>query len=95
MCPRAPRSRSHWNRFGPTHCAAKRRVRFPFASAAAARLELLDVAGRRIAVREVGTLGPGFHSVSFRTAIGLHPGLYMVRLTQGTRTQVRRLVVLE
>src|SRR2546430_6969498 len=28
-----------------------------------ARLELLDVSGRRVAVREVGSLGPGPHAV--------------------------------
>jgi hypothetical protein len=59
------------------------RVWFVLPSGEAATLELIDVAGRRVARREVGALGPGRHAVTLGTARELAPGLYFVRLAQG------------
>ncbi len=70
-------------------------VRFSLPSAAAARLELLDVAGRRIAAREVGSLGPGRHALDLVEGRGLAPGLYLVGLRQGPNVRVARAVVLK
>jgi len=58
--------------------------------AAAARLEVIDVAGRVVARRDVGALGPGPHTVAFAEAAGWRPGIYLVRLTQGARMLTTR-----
>ena len=69
-------------------------VAFTLPAAAAARLELVDVSGRRVAGREVGALGPGRHAVAFGAGHRLEPGLYLVRLTQGANVRVTRVAVL-
>ena len=70
-------------------------VHFTLASATPASLELLDVAGRRIARREVGSLGAGRHALGLGDGCRLAPGLYLVCLRRGTDTRVRRVAVLE
>jgi len=70
-------------------------VRFTLASAAAASLELLDVAGRRIGAREVGSLGAGRHALDLGEGRRFAPGLYLVRLTQGTSSRATKVMVLE
>lgn len=70
-------------------------VRFALADASAARLELLDVAGRAIEVRDVGAMGAGAHTVVLAAARGLRAGLYFVRLRQGTHERVARWTVIE
>jgi len=57
-----------------------------------ASLELVDVAGRRVMQREVGSLGAGVHRVEF-AARDLPTGLYFVRLSQAGRSAVERVVV--
>jgi hypothetical protein len=69
-------------------------VRFTLAGPAAASLELLDVAGRCIAARDVGSLGAGSHALDLGQGQHLAPGLYLVRLTQGANTRVTRVAVL-
>jgi hypothetical protein len=61
----------------------------------AAKLEFVDVTGRRVLQREVGSLGIGRHRVDFTPEARLRPGLYLVRLTQGTKVRVRRAVIVE
>jgi len=70
-------------------------ISFALPGGAPARLELLDVSGRRIAVREVGALGPGRHVVDLGAGRRLPPGLYLVRLTQGPDARVTRVAVLD
>jgi hypothetical protein len=67
-------------------------VRFSVPSASPARLELLDVAGRRIASHEVGI---GQHTLDLGQGQRLAPGLYLVRLTHGTNTRTTRVAVLQ
>jgi hypothetical protein len=69
-------------------------VRFTLASPAAASLGLFDVAGRRVAAREVGSLGAGPHALDLGEGRHLAPGLYLVCLRQGTDTRVTRVAVL-
>ena len=69
-------------------------VHFTLPSAAPARVELVDVSGRRIVEREVGSLGAGPHALDLGEGRRLAPGLYLVRLTQGTNTRVTRVAVL-
>jgi hypothetical protein len=69
-------------------------ITFALPNPAPARLELLDVAGRRIAAREID--GPVLGSRTMRIAEpgALRAGVYMVRLQQGNETRVTRVVVL-
>ena len=68
---------------------------FSLPSSDAARLELMDVSGRRVADREVGSLGAGQHLVDLAEGRTLPAGIYLVRLTQGTNTRVGRVAVVE
>lgn len=67
-------------------------VAFTLPDAIAARLELYDLAGRRLAAHNVGTRGAGRHVVRL-TDGALAPGLYWVSLTQGARTLRTRVAV--
>ena len=69
------------------------RIEFSVAGGEAAMLELLDVAGRRVGEHDVGALGAGRHQVEFRER--LPAGIYLVRLTQGTRMRVMKAVVVK
>jgi hypothetical protein len=66
-------------------------VRFSLPTDVPARLELLDVAGRRIASHGVGV---GHHTLDLAAGQRLAPGLYLVRLTQGANTRTTRVAVL-
>jgi hypothetical protein len=57
-----------------------------------ARLEVLDVAGRRVLTRSLDGLGPGRHLVRLDPEARLQGGVYFVRLTQGARAVSRRAV---
>ena len=70
-------------------------VRFSLQTPAPARLELLDVAGRRIVSREVSSLGAGGHTLDLGEGRRFAPGCYLVRLTEGSSTRVTRVVILE
>jgi len=70
-------------------------MRFTLPNSAAASLELFDVAGRRIAGREVGSLGAGHHTVDLAAGQKLRAGMYFVRLLNVRVARVRRVVVIE
>ena len=78
----------------PNPVAGRLAIEFTLPTAAAARLEVIDIAGRRVGDREVGALGPGSHSVTFAEASSWRPGIYLVRLTQGPRSLIARACVL-
>jgi len=59
-----------------------------------ATLELVDVGGRMIVHREIGSLGTGRHLVSLGSAVNLRAGIYLVRLTQAGRSIVSRVCVI-
>ena len=69
------------------------RVAFTLASGERAVLEVVDVAGRWVARREVGSLGPGRHVVELGSP-GLKAGLYFLRLEQGGQVLRSRVVVM-
>jgi hypothetical protein len=69
-------------------------IRFTLPTAETAQLELFDVRGRRLARHEVGSRGAGQHAVNLVTRRSLAPGVYLVRLAQGTDARVTRMVVL-
>jgi len=64
-------------------------------SADRARLELLDVMGRRVAERDLGSLGTGRHSVDLGDGERFAPGVYLLRLTQGSEKRTARVTVLD
>jgi hypothetical protein len=57
-----------------------------------ARLELIDVAGRRIASHEVGGLGPGTHELKLMEP-AITSGVYLLRLSQSDRAATAKAVV--
>ena len=75
--------------------AARLALDFVLRDAAPARLELIDVTGRRVVDRAVGELGPGPHRVVLSETRGIAPGVYMVRLTQGANTRTQRVVIMQ
>jgi hypothetical protein len=69
-------------------------VPFSLDSAEPARLELLDVAGRRVESHEVGARGAGEHQLRLGQGTRLAPGVYVVRLVRADRVlSVRAAIV--
>lgn len=67
------------------------RVAFSLASGARARLEVIDVAGRRVASRDLAGLPAGRHEVTL--GAGCAPGVYVVRLEQDGRAVARKAAI--
>src|SRR5207249_10765008 len=76
--------------FRPNPAQGQVSVVFALESAAHARLELLDVAGRRVMTREVGMLGAGQHVLPLGQTAALPAGIYVLRLTQSGHEAVAR-----
>jgi hypothetical protein len=68
-------------------------VTFTLAGGRAAKLELLDVAGRRVQQWPLDGLGAGAHTRRFAPAGRVAPGIYALRLTEGGRTATRRVAI--
>jgi len=75
--------------------AAALSLRFTLPDAEPARLDLLDVSGRRVAGRNVSALGAGEHVLRLESAERLRPGLYFARLSRGAESLVAKVCVLE
>lgn len=56
-------------------------------------LELLDLAGRRVAVRDLAGLGAGRHQVALLEGRTVHPGVYLVRLLRGGEMRSMKVAV--
>jgi hypothetical protein len=69
-------------------------VEFVLAQAGTARIELLDVTGRRVVEREVGQLGPGAHAMDLAEGRRLPEGVYVLRLSQGGHSLTRKAAVI-
>jgi uncharacterized repeat protein (TIGR01451 family) len=69
-------------------------VAFSLPNTERATLELIDIAGRRVARREVGSLGPGRHVLALGGSPRLRSGLYFLRLIQGQRVLRARVVLM-
>jgi hypothetical protein len=67
-------------------------VTFTLAGSGPARLDLLDVSGRRMSERSVA--GAGLQTVALAGAGEFPPGVYLLRLTQGGHSVVKRVSVL-
>ena len=70
-------------------------VTFSLPRNAPATLEAMDVNGRRVVMREVGSLGAGRHQIELRPEQRLSSGIYFLRLTQDGRVATARVTVLE
>jgi hypothetical protein len=68
-------------------------VSFTLPSDAPAVLDVLDLAGRRLASRAVGVLGPGPHELRLSEAETLPGGVYVMRLRQSAIEVVSKAVV--
>lgn len=79
------------NHPNPAH--ARTRVAFELETAGRARLEVFDLAGRRVAAPLDAELSAGPHEVELDVA-GLAPGLYLYRLRAGAGERSRRMLVL-
>lgn len=64
------------------------------AGGAGATLELLDLAGRRVASSELARFAAGVHTVALAGGATLHPGVYLVRLARPGETSTRKVAVL-
>lgn len=58
-----------------------------------ARLELVDVHGRRLWMREVGSLGKGYHEIALDPGRRLASGVYLLHLRQGARASSAKMVI--
>jgi hypothetical protein len=88
--PSATKFALGWPRPNPSMADAE--VTFALPDATPATLELLDIAGRRVWVRDVGALGAGVHSVRISPGRSLAPGVYLLRLDRANATLVTKLV---
>jgi hypothetical protein len=77
--------------FVPNPVAGSPRLVYALPTAAPARIEVLDLAGRRVYERALDSTA-GEHVAAF-DGVTLAPGMYVLRLTQGTRSVTARAVV--
>ncbi|NOT32873.1 MAG: T9SS type A sorting domain-containing protein [Candidatus Eisenbacteria bacterium] len=68
-------------------------VSFALPTSEPARIEVLDLAGRRVVSREVGALGAGVHQLELGSAVNFGRGIYFIRLAQSGRTRSTRVVI--
>jgi len=59
-----------------------------------ARLDVVDVTGRIVSSRNVGSLGAGAHRVDLSSAKSFTPGVYFVRLSHGNQVVTTRFALL-
>lgn len=69
------------------------RVRFVLPAPAAARIEVLDIGGRRVALQEAAGLAAGPHDLAVVGAQSLPSGVYLIRFSAGPARITRRLAV--
>ena len=58
-----------------------------------AKLQLVDLAGRMVTQREVGSLGAGTHEVRLGWGHKVTPGIYWMRLSQGDKSLTTRVTL--
>jgi len=68
-------------------------ITFALSNDGAAALDLYAISGRRVLHRELAGLGVGVHTVDLASGAGLANGLYLLELTQGAKTSVRKVVI--
>jgi streptogramin lyase len=68
-------------------------VEFTLGAGGMARIELLDIAGRRVASRSLSDLAAGYHKVDLASGRRIAPGIYSIRLVQGGHRVSREICV--
>jgi hypothetical protein len=68
---------------------------FSLATEEPATLEVIDIAGRRVAMQELTARGPSRATTKLVLGSPVAPGVYLVRLRQGDRVRLQRFVVLD
>ena len=68
-------------------------IAFSLPGSSPARLDVMDIAGRMVVTREVGSLGLGSHVLKLTDGRTLSAGVYLVRLSQGRRVLTTRAVI--
>jgi probable HAF family extracellular repeat protein len=81
--------------FAPNPSPASPTVAFALPTPGPARLDVLDVMGRRVASREWVSLEAGAHTIPLGAEVRLPPGVYVVRLTFAAETITANGIVLE
>jgi FG-GAP-like repeat/FG-GAP repeat len=76
----------------PNPAVASALLTFHLAAPSEARMEVLDITGRKVWSEQLGQFGPGRHAIELPLR-AVHPGIYLVRLSQAQRTITRRMVV--
>ena len=79
----------------PSRSGGAMRLPLTLPDSGPASLQLVDVRGRLVATREVGSLGAGRHVVDLAAGLNLRAGVYLVRLTRGGLQRTTRAVVLD
>lgn len=77
----------------PNPCTRAATLRFSLPAAARARLEILDLEGRCVAIVLEGPLEAGAHQARWSPDPRVPPGLYFCRLTAGTQRATRKIVL--
>jgi hypothetical protein len=80
--------------FRPNPAARDFKVSFSLLDRGPVTVELIDIAGRRVLTREMGSLGAGSHVVNLGEKTDLPAGIYVVRIAQGTLSQSAKVCVL-
>ena len=78
----------------PAHAGVDLGVRLSLASEGAATLQVIDIAGRVMANRDLASLGPGIHETRVAWDRKPEPGIYWVRLTQRDQSVSTRVGIL-
>ena len=69
-------------------------VEFRLPGAGMTRLELFDVSGRRVAASDLGWMPAGDHQAALNGLEDRPPGVYLVRLSQGTQSWTSRVALI-
>jgi galactose oxidase-like protein len=80
-------------RVGPNPVVDRFQVSCSLPDAAPTRLDVFDLAGRRIVTRDVGSLGAGRHVVDLGRAGEYRPGVYFMRLSRPDRSLTGRVLI--
>jgi hypothetical protein len=68
-------------------------VSFTLAARSPGRIDLIDIAGRQVASRDLAAFGPGRHRVAFGEERRLEPGVYLIRLASQGRVLTSKAMV--
>jgi hypothetical protein len=78
----------------PNPTSGRMSISFSLADNSPARLEIIDLMGRRVFDRDISSMGPGFHVLAVGEDGTMRPGIYAVRLSQHNRTLTSKVSVI-